>query len=384
MAQKQASNVSSMQAHYERLLTEPSAAVRAETAASVAGAFAGERLSERERKISLDILKVMARDVERQVREALSEHVKSSPLLPPSIARVLAADVESVALPIIQYSSVLSDEDLISIVGGCSEAKQTAVANRARLTSEVSEALVDSGNERVVGALLSNHEAEISDRALLKVVSGFADSSEIQALMVERPTLSLTVCEPLICRISETLREQLISRHQLPREVADQLLLLGRDKDSTAEPATHSPTADVERLVARLHGRNALAPTLLLRAICVVDLNFFQAAMAAMAGIPFDNAGALIFDEGPAGFKAIYGASGLPRDLFKAFRAAMDVIKEARREQRAEPPLEITERILARLRLQSDPLCPKSLDHTLDYLSRLVAKRSQRAPRRLA
>ena len=91
-----------MQTHYERLLAEPSAAVRAETAASVAGAFAGERLSERERKVSLDILKVMARDVERQVREALSEHVKSSPLLPPSIARVLAADVESVALPIIQ------------------------------------------------------------------------------------------------------------------------------------------------------------------------------------------------------------------------------------------------------------------------------------------
>ena len=106
--------------------------------------------------------------------------------------------------------------------------------------------------------------------------------------------------------------------------------------------------------------------------------------MAAMVGIPFENAGALIFDEGPAGFKAIYGASGLPRDLFKAFGTALDVIKEARREERAGPPLEITERILARLRPQGDPLCPKSLDHTLDYLSRLVAKRSQSAPRRLA
>ncbi len=68
MPEKQTSSVSSMQTHYERLLAEPSATVRAETAASVAGAFAGERLSERERKISLDILKVMARDVERQVR----------------------------------------------------------------------------------------------------------------------------------------------------------------------------------------------------------------------------------------------------------------------------------------------------------------------------
>jgi len=68
--------------------------------------------------------------------------------------------------------------------------------------------------------------------------------------------------------------------------LAVQTLLLGRDKDSTAEPATHSPTAEVERLVTRLHGRNALAPTLLLRAVCVVDLNFFEAGLAAMAGIP--------------------------------------------------------------------------------------------------
>jgi len=44
-----------MRAHYERLLAKPSAAARTETAVSVAKAFANERLSERERKISVDI-----------------------------------------------------------------------------------------------------------------------------------------------------------------------------------------------------------------------------------------------------------------------------------------------------------------------------------------
>jgi uncharacterized protein (DUF2336 family) len=377
MAIRKAENLSSMRLHYERLLAEPSAAVRAETAASVAKAFADERLSDRERKISVDILQVMARDVERQVREALSEHVKNCPLLPPSIARVLAADVESVALPIIQYSDVLSDAELVSIVRECGESKQAAVARRAGLSAEVSEALVDSGNESVVGVLLSNHDAEISDKALLKVVSGFADSSEIQALMVERPTLSLAVCEPLISRISESLREQLITRHQLPRELADELLLHGRERAESAEPVTQSATADMQRLVDRLHARNALAPSLLLRALCVCDLDFFKSAMSVMAGIPVENVGALIFDEGPAGFKAVYRASGLPRDLFVAFRTAMDVVKEATRKRRTGSPLQITEMILARLRVELDTVCPKGLEHTLDYLSRLVATRSR-------
>lgn len=377
MANTKAENLSSMRAHYERLLAEPSAAVRAQTAASVAKAFADERLSDRERKISEDILQVMARDVERQVREALSEHVKSCPLLPPSIARVLAADVESVALPIIQFSDVLSDEDLVSIVRECGESKQAAVARRAGLSAEVSEALVDSGNERVVGVLLSNHDAEISDRALLKVVSGFADSSEIQALMVERPTLSLAVCEPLISRISESLRERLIARHELPRELADELLKHGQERTASAGPAAQSAAADTRHLVERLHARNALAPTLLLRALCVCDLNFFKAAMSVMAGIPPENVNVLIFDDGPAGFKAVYRASGLPRDLFVAFRTAMDVVQEATRKRRAVPPLQVTERILARLRNEHDTVCPKGLEHTLDYLSRLVATRSR-------
>ena len=285
--------------------------------------------------------------------------------------------MESVALPVIQFSDVLSDEDLVSIVRECGESKQAAVARRPGLSEAVSEALVDTGNERVVGILLSNHEAQISDKALIKVVSGFADSSEIQALMVERPTLSLAVCEPLISRISESLREQLITRHELPRELADELLRHGQERAAAAGPVVQSATADTRHLVERLHARNALAPNLLLRALCVCDLNFFKAAMSVMAGIPAENVNALIFDEGPAGFKAVFRASGLPRDLFVAFRTAMDVVKEATRKRRTGSPLQITETILARLRGELDTVCPKGLEHTLDYLSRLVATRSR-------
>ena len=56
---------------------------------------------------------------------------------------------------------------------------------------------------------------------------------------------------------------------------------------------------------------------------------------------------------------------------------AMDVIKEATRSPRRAPPLEVTEQILARLRGELDTVCPKGLEHTLDYLSRLVATRSR-------
>jgi uncharacterized protein (DUF2336 family) len=145
-----------------------------------------------------------------------------------------------------------------------------------------------------------------------------------------------------------------------------------------ALPAAHSSTAGVERLVARVHARNALAPTPVLSSLCVCDLNFFQNAMAAMAEIAAKNAEALIFDAGPAGLKTIYSASGLPREMFFAFRTAVDVIREAGRDMGSKRPLEITQEILIRLRIECEPVCAKSDEHTLSYLWRLVATRSQR------
>ncbi|MEE9125449.1 MAG: hypothetical protein V3U14_13300, partial [candidate division NC10 bacterium] len=112
------------QSQVELLLTDPSPRVRAETAAGVAAELSKGSLTENERHIALKIVEVLARDTERQVREAIATHVKSCPFLPRKIANTLAHDVESVAVPIIRYSEVLSDDDLLSVVRSDSVAKQ--------------------------------------------------------------------------------------------------------------------------------------------------------------------------------------------------------------------------------------------------------------------
>ena len=128
----------------------------------MAAEFSKGKLTDEERRIAVEILEVLARDVERLVREALSEHLKRCPFLPAGIARTLANDIESVALPIIRYSCVLSDEDLVSIVRAGSSAKQIATAKRETVSAGVADALVDLGNEEVVGTLLGNLGAELS------------------------------------------------------------------------------------------------------------------------------------------------------------------------------------------------------------------------------
>jgi len=342
------------------------------------------KLSDEERQIGVEILEVMARDVERQVREALSEHVRMSPFLPPSIAATLAEDVGPHALPVIQHSGVLSDQDLIAIVCGSGEDKQIAVAQRDSLAPEVAEALVETGNERVVGTLLSNHGADIAERSLLRILKEFGESGDIQALIVERLALPLSLSEELIARISRALCEHLVTCHQLPREMADELAMHGRERALTQAMTAESRSSEIERLATVLHAKNALSPTLILRALCAGNLNFFQAAMAARAGIAVPEIGPLIFDRGRDGLEEIYRQADLPRELFVAFRSAVDVVNETSSDDREYRPLEVTERIIGRLKLEYDSVCPEGLEHTLSQLSRFVIGRADSAARGLA
>src|SRR3954454_21847550 len=103
------------EADVQRLMASPSSDVRAETAEKLALAFDAGTLTDSERQLAEAIFRVMMKDVEVMVREALARNLKETADLPRDVALSLAKDVESVALPVLQFSTVLSDTDLIEI-----------------------------------------------------------------------------------------------------------------------------------------------------------------------------------------------------------------------------------------------------------------------------
>ena len=213
------------QGHVDRLLRDRSPSTRAETAASVAAAFADGDLAPRERRMAEGILGLLAADVADEVRESLAEHIKHSPLLPRSLAVSLAHDIESVALPILRASEVLTDDDLIGIVRVGNEAKQFAIAERRTVSESVADALVETGRKGVICVLLANDGAQIAAPSLETALAGFQDDEDVTALMVERRSLPVAVTERLVTTLSETLRERLIQRHNLPESLVAETLL---------------------------------------------------------------------------------------------------------------------------------------------------------------
>ena len=99
-----------------RLSADPSPDARVETAAQVAQLLDLPGLSDGERTLAEEIVRIFVRDAEMRVRAALAEHLKASPRLPHELALALARDFAAVALPLLEFSVVLRAEDLVALV----------------------------------------------------------------------------------------------------------------------------------------------------------------------------------------------------------------------------------------------------------------------------
>ncbi len=303
-----------------RLLASPTADVRAEIAGKIAGQH--PNLSENQRKLAEDIFRLMVKDAEVRVREALAKQLKENPLVPHDVAMTLARDVESVALPMLQFSEVLNDEDLVEIVHSQGHDKQIAVAMRAHVSAKLSEALVETHNESVVATLVSNDGADLSEATLQKVVDEFGASEMVGKPLVGRQGLPVTVAERLMLKVSENLRQALMTRQDLSPEAATNMLIQARE---LAVLGLAEADTDVHKLVDHLYRNGRLTPSIILRAVCMGDMTFFESAIAKLARIKLENARTLIHDAGKRGFEALFEKAGLPKAFYQAMRAAIDV-----------------------------------------------------------
>lgn len=366
----------------QAFLENPSPEARAEAAAVIAREYAQGGFSDSEMELATTILETLAVEGEDPVREALSEHLKDCGTLPVSLVRQLARDsVEAVAVPILRCATALDDDDLIEIAGAGQVAQLIAIAKRDALTPEVAEALLESRNEKVVGALLANKGADIPEPLLNRIIDEFGTFTSFHALLVDRPFLPLTVIARILLLIPEDMKERLLERHELNAKFAQLLTRVGQE-NSISRDASKAPKAvEAPELVLVLCQKDGLTPVLVLRALLTGDLDFFESAMAVRTQMTVEPAKTLIYSSSPKGFKGLYTRSNLPTELMRAFRIALDYIMEIGRDNAAFWRAEDTREIVKRLGNEFDEVCPAELRRLIGRLQRRLTSQNDKDKR---
>lgn len=336
-------------------------------------------LAEDERAAAEDILRMMAVDAAELVRRALAVTLKNSPNLPHDVAMKLAADVDTVALPVLSFSPVFTDQDLAEIVRATSSLKQVAVARRDALSEVVTSALVTSGCEEAVKIAVANDNASFSERSLRDAIDRFAKAEAITTAIAYRKVLPLSISERLVDLVSDGVRQHLVDHHQLSPETALQIALGARERATIDLVDQAGRTQDLKAFCAHLHKQERLTPSLMLRALAHGHMAFFEWALAERTGVAHHRVWLMVHDAGPLGLRAIYERAQMPQRLFPAFRAGVDTYHALTHEGAVMSVARLQERMLERFLTQSAGGAKDDTEYLLEKMDRLAAV-TPRAP----
>ena len=350
------------------LIKGPSEDERALAAHKICRCIEEGALSPEERTHAEGIIAIMAQDAAVLVRRALSIALKNSPKLPREIANKLARDVDSIALPVIMNSPALNDEDLIAIVRACPPNKQVAVASRETLTTNVTGALAAFAVSEAVERALANDNALFDEHALETALTRFEGLSSITTAMVYREELPVTVTEKLVSVVTGELFDHLVNNHELPPQIAIDLAMGARERATLDIVEQAGRQRDMPRFVQQLNLNGRLTPSLLMRGLCLGQIDFVEFAMAELGGISHQRMWLLMHDSGPLGLKAAFDRAGLPPRLYPSFRAAIEVYHSIDREGVARDRITFRKRMLERTLTLFQSVPKDDLEYLLEKL----------------
>jgi uncharacterized protein (DUF2336 family) len=330
--------------------------------------LAGDGLNPTERAAAEQVLRGMLDGAAVRVREVIAQTLKDSRFLPHDVATALAHDIASVAIPILEFSSVLTDEDLIAVVRSGERGKQVAVAGRHTVSTGLAGELLATGNPGAVARLVSNPGAELSPQQLDDATTRFSADPRVLGSLKARPGLPIGIAERLVAFTVDALRKFVAKRTDLDEAAITQLVLRTREQATVDLRAPHFPSEEAEELVRHLHAVGRLTPSLILRALCVGDLSLFEASLAQLAGIAVYNARLLIHDAGSLGFRSLYDRSGLPAGYFPAFRVALQVAQETQMDGLPYDRERYRRTMIERVLSQAEDRGATVAEDDLDYL----------------
>jgi uncharacterized protein (DUF2336 family) len=302
----------------KKLQQASSGAVREEIAKKIASGFSAGEFNANEKKIAIEIFQLLLNDAEIQVRKMLSTHLAPSMEAPYEIILPLAKDISEVALPVLEKSYVLSEEDLIAITESTHDVGiMSAIARRDTVSRELSGALLQKSNIAVVETLLRNKSANIDEKDLSGIYANCHQNGSILELMVKRGGLPVTLAEKLFVAVSDEMKKVLTQQYKLSVQMADSTVKDARELATLGLLDSDMQTMDIAKLVGQLYQHGRLTLSIIIRSLCLGEMRFFEHAMAKLADVPIANARILVLDGGE-GFSSLYKTSCLPMELYSA------------------------------------------------------------------
>lgn len=313
-----------------QMIKNPKGVSRDDLAFNVARAFAAGEFSVNEIKIAGDIFRLLLRDAEKSMRKTLADSLCYSLNVPHDIIFKLANDENDIAERVLQYSMVLTDDDLLSIIDSTKEVLNLcAIARRRNVSENVSDRLLNTRQEKVLIELFNNNSTKLSEDALGKVWDVVSQNDNFLEALVNHGDLPTVIAEKMFSLVSYELQLHLAREYNLKSPIIQKHISDVREWQLLGlmpiENISHPDDDEkVEELVDFLAAGGRLTHSLIIRSLCMGCLNLFEAGMAKMADIPRVNARILLMG-GNNSFLALYKTVNMPEGFADAVQKLLGI-----------------------------------------------------------
>jgi uncharacterized protein (DUF2336 family) len=199
--------------------------------------------------------------------------------------------------------------------------------------------------------LLGNTGARIARVSFRRIAERFAEDVALRDALLAREDLPPDVHQRIVRAVGDQLSALIVRKAWVPENRAKIVTREACDR-ATVAIAAETETEELSALVEHLRITGQLTTALLLRAVCAGNVAFFEAALAALSGVPHARITSLVRAGKVSALRAAYNKAALPPLAFDAFSAALDtwrrVASEGGPKDRYRFTMQMVDAVIAR------------------------------------
>jgi uncharacterized protein (DUF2336 family) len=206
-----------------------------------------------------DVMTRLLTEIEHSARVAFGERLSAVPNAPLNASRVLALDDSiAVAGPVLKRSESLDDDTLVAGAKTKGQEHLLAISQRRHLSENVTDILVERGNQEVVISTAANTGAKFSQFGYSTLVSRSESDDELALTVWSRPEIPREYLLTLFETASETVRLKFETADRSKTDLVRDMIKRAADQIQT-QLRDHSPNFPVARAnIEQMHRNGEL------------------------------------------------------------------------------------------------------------------------------
>jgi uncharacterized protein (DUF2336 family) len=250
------------------------------------------------------------------VRTQLVEKFVDVTRMPRRLASNLAQGSIDIARSILVASPSLTDDDLVQVVESKGVDHALAVASRTRISEAVADALVTTGDVRVMQIVAENLGAHLSRQAIDAVTDAARYAAELRDPILHRPEINAETALKLYWWVEQDLRRYTLKRFGITTGQVDQALAktIGAFLDDHAHEKNND---EVMAQVAEWMDQHQVVTTgVLPQVLRMGHFRLFNMLLARLAHLNLSLIDTIMDEAGGRGLASICRALGVDKAAF--------------------------------------------------------------------